>query len=104
MDLLYSINCELLLFFNYLNLFAMKIYPVVAGDLSGKMDRTVFYKMEDRCFGRKKAQYVKREFSEVERKQHLVFGFMNNFADEFTEVAEILERIQLFCPVEHKAM
>ncbi len=55
----------------------MKIYPVVAGDLSGKMDRTVFYKMEDRCFGRKKAQYVKREFSEVERKQHLVFGFMN---------------------------
>lgn len=25
-------------------------------------------------------------------------------ADEFTEVAEILERIQLFCPVEHKAM
>ena len=56
----------------------MKIYPVVAGDLSGKMDRTVFYKMEDRCFGRKKAQYVKREFSEVERKCGRVYRSRRN--------------------------
>ena len=58
----------------------MKIYPVVAGDLSGTMDRTVFYKVEDRCFGRKKAQYVARTFSEAERTQHLVFEFMNQVA------------------------
>lgn len=54
----------------------MKIYPVVAGDLSGTMDRTVFYKVEDRCLGRKKAQYVARALSEMEQKQRLMFGFM----------------------------
>lgn len=54
----------------------MKIYPVVAGDLSGTMDRTVFYKVEDRCLGRKKAQYVERTLSEMEQKQRLMFGFM----------------------------
>lgn len=53
----------------------MELYPVVAGDLSGSMDRTVFYKVDDRCLGRKKAMPKERDFSDVEKEQHLKFGF-----------------------------
>ena len=53
----------------------MELYPVVAGDLSGSMDRTVFYKVDDRCLGRKKAMSKERDFSDVEKEQHLKFGF-----------------------------
>ena len=58
----------------------MIVYPVVVGDLNGSMDRTVFYKVEDRCIGRKKNQSKEREYSDVEREQHLKFGFMVKLA------------------------
>ena len=44
------------------------------------MDRTVFYKVEDRCFGRKKNQPKEREFSNEEQEHHLKFGFVGRLA------------------------
>ena len=58
----------------------MEVYPVVVGDLKGSMDRTVFYKVEDRCFGRKKNQPKEREFSNEEQEHHLKFGFVGRLA------------------------
>ena len=59
----------------------MEVYPVVVGDLKGSMDRTVFYKVEDRCFGRKKNQPKEREFSNEEQEHHLKFGLWDVWQD-----------------------
>ena len=58
----------------------MRIYPVVVGDLSGTMDRTVFYKVDNRCYGRKKALGSAREYTEEELKQQLKFKFMGKLS------------------------
>ena len=56
----------------------MEAYPVVAGDLSGKMDRTVFYRLFGRCYGRKSPQPKDggtRAYPEEMLEQQARFGF-----------------------------
>ena len=59
----------------------MIVYPVVVGDLKGSMDRTVFYKVEDRCIGRKKSQPKENAaYSDEQKAVQLRFGFTGRLA------------------------
>ena len=39
----------------------MEINPIVVGDCSGRIDRMVCYRVEDRCFARKRSTRKKKE-------------------------------------------
>ena len=49
----------------------MEINPIVVGDCSGRIDRMVCYRVEDRCFARKRSTRKKKEEAEKEEEQRV---------------------------------
>lgn len=75
----------------------MEINPIVVGDCSGRIDRMVCYKMEDRCFARKRARRKKKEEAEKEEEQRVKeakFRFMGKMLKRVKHVLResLLER------------